>query len=174
MIGEVWAPRSRGAPSGRASRLIGCILLVCLALPVWAEEAWGDGEAGDPSIAPEDLDVRAAETLDVGPLNRSMEGALAAGQLWPTEPFAAAAMLTGFSGEVASLSITGAWAGPEGAGPLILVTISDGFLDDSVRGEWRRYVFDQRDDGTWHISAAERAWRCWRGDDDGFGIDPCP
>jgi hypothetical protein len=139
-----------------------------------AEEAQGDGAAVGGSTQARGLEVRAAETVDVRPLNRSMEEALATGQIWPTEPFAAVAMLSEFSGEVVAMSITGQWAGPEGAGPLTLVTVSDGFLDDSVRGEWRRYVFEQRDDSTWHIVAAERAWRCWRGENHGFDIEPCP
>lgn len=152
---------------------VGVLLVACLVLLMVAVEAHGSGEPAGEVGRAASLEVPATEALDTESLNRSLQEALATGQIWPTEPFASAAMLTGFS-EAASLSIRGRWAGPEGTGPLTVVTVSDGFLDDSVRGEWRRYVFERGADGTWRIVTAERAWRCWRGVDDGFDIEPCP
>jgi hypothetical protein len=52
--------------------------------------------------------------------------------------------------------------------------LRDGFLDDSVRGDWHRFAFARTADGALNIQRASVAWRCWRGATDAYQSNLCP
>lgn len=52
--------------------------------------------------------------------------------------------------------------------------VRDGFQDDSVRGDWHRFVLARQTDGTWTVLAAKKANRCYRGQTDTYRATPCP
>lgn len=55
----------------------------------------------------------------------------------------------------------------EGAGErprsCTVTVITDGYLDDSMRGEWCRLTMDRGDDGAWRVTEFRHAWRCYKG-----------
>jgi len=44
-----------------------------------------------------------------------------------------------------------------------VTAVTDGYLDDSMRGEWCRFAMERGDDGVWRLSEFRHAWRCYRG-----------
>jgi hypothetical protein len=44
-----------------------------------------------------------------------------------------------------------------------VTAITDGYLDDSMRGEWCRFTMDRGEDGTWRVTEFRHAWRCYKG-----------
>jgi hypothetical protein len=56
-----------------------------------------------------------------------------------------------------------------------IVCIRDGFLDDSVRGDWHELDLRRLPDGTWRVNEARIAIRCWRTENTEVYQDkPCP
>jgi hypothetical protein len=51
----------------------------------------------------------------------------------------------------------------DGADTTVVVVTRDGFLSDSVRGDWHRLVYARESDRTWRIRSVRRAFRCYRG-----------
>ena len=51
----------------------------------------------------------------------------------------------------------------------------DGFLDDSLRGDWHEKQFQRQANGSWRVSSAKVAYRCWRRDNvDAYQEALCP
>ena len=49
----------------------------------------------------------------------------------------------------------------------VITLIRDGWKDDSIRGDWHRISLYRLPDGTWRLSEALRAFRCYRGHQQG-------
>lgn len=44
-----------------------------------------------------------------------------------------------------------------------VTVVTDGYQDDSMRGEWCRFAMSRADDGQWRVDEFRHAWRCYRG-----------
>lgn len=45
----------------------------------------------------------------------------------------------------------------------VVTIVTDGYRDDSMRGEWCRFGMHRLEDGTWRVREFRHAWRCYRG-----------
>ncbi len=50
----------------------------------------------------------------------------------------------------------------------------DGFLDDSLQGDWRRIIFKLNTNKVWQISEIHMALKCWRSKIKNFQAEKCP
>ena len=123
------------------------------------------GCAGPHPSVEEGLDVKVEswESVDVSGLNARIEDGVAAGATWPRSPLRLTVELL-----VSDVDTRAIWLTEEGnrgevADTTVVTAVRDGFLDDSVRGDWQRIVYHRLGDGTWRVHEARRAYRCWRG-----------
>jgi hypothetical protein len=104
--------------------------------------------------------------------NRTAAEAASRGEDWPQDPVLFARRFSGRHSER-----IGAWS-MEGTGErpsrYRLVVISDGFLDDSVRGERLEMLLVRSAGEYWQVGEARSSVRCWedRGHQD-FSGEPC-
>jgi hypothetical protein len=100
--------------------------------------------------------------VDVAPLNSRIEAAVAAGATWPRSPLLTTMELLGGEAETQGLALTlGPFRG-EVPDTAVIIMARDGFLDDSIRGDWHRLLLLRSRDGSWRIDEIRRAFRCWR------------
>jgi len=102
--------------------------------------------------------------LDLGELNGRLEKAVLSGEEWPFSPLQSSLQLFGGDTDAQAVVIEEMKNRVEGADSATVVMIRDGFLDDSVRGDWHEVVFGRQADGTWRVTEARVAYRCRRGD----------
>lgn len=113
--------------------------------------------------------------LDPVELNGRLEKAVLSGQEWPSSPLQSTLQLLGDDTGAQALVIEEMKNRVEGADSVTVVMIRDGFLDDSVRGDWHEVVFERQQDGTWRVAEARVAYRCRRGENTSvYRGDPCP
>jgi hypothetical protein len=62
----------------------------------------------------------------------------------------------------------------EEGGSVIVSVIRDGYLDDSVRGEWNEFEMMRNSGQVWEIINAKKAFLCWRLESDQYQNKPCP
>lgn len=56
-----------------------------------------------------------------------------------------------------------------------ITLLTEGYLDDSVRGEWVQYDMTRGGDGVWSVTQVRRAWRCQRGKNTmNYSQEKCP
>mgnify|MGYP000884378044 FL=1 len=114
-------------------------------------------------------------TLDVGTLNVQVEEATSAEKSWPKSPLLVAIHILGGDVDTRSLVIEEVKNRGEGADQTTVVYIRDGFLDDSVRGDWHELDLRRQPDGTWRVLEVRAAYRCWRsGNTDLYQRGLCP
>ena len=109
------------------------------------------------------VEVESWETVDPAEMNTEITGALAEGEEWPRSPLAATVQLLGGDTDAQTLQLEEHRSNPEGVYMVIVVLVRDGFLGDSVRGDWHRIAYESQPDGTWRIRSVQRAFRCYRG-----------
>jgi hypothetical protein len=120
------------------------------------------------------IEVESWESVDPAAMNTRITAAVAAGENWPTSPLAATVELLGGDADTRILTLEELKNRTEGADTTVVVLIRDGFLDDSVRGDWHRIVFGLQPDRTWRIHSLRRAFRCYRGHHkESFSGDRC-
>ena len=102
--------------------------------------------------------------LDLGELNGRLEKAVLSGEEWPFSPLQSSLQLFGGDTDAQAVVIEEMKNRVEGADSATVVMIRDGFMDDSVRGDWHEVVFGRQADGTWRVTEARVAYRCRRGD----------
>ena len=113
--------------------------------------------------------------LEVADLNARIDEAVAASLDWPDSPLQVTLQLFGSDNGVRQIALEEVKNKTEGADVTIVVYIRDGFLDDSVRGDWHEIHYRRLDDGTWRVSKARVAYRCMRGENTGeYQAVPCP
>ena len=114
-------------------------------------------------------------TLDASKLNARVEEAVAAEESWPRSPLLLALHLIGGDVDTRSLVLEEVKNRGEGADATKIVCIRDGFLDDSIRGDWYEIDLRRLPDGTWRVHEARIAIRCWRSDNpEVYQEKPCP
>jgi hypothetical protein len=157
---------------GRRPSASACLLVVGLAVvggcaaPVSELAGHSGGADTDLPVADTDLlraEVESYELVDIGGLNERIEAGIESGADWPTSPLAATIELLGGDTDTRRLSVTERKNRGEGADTTVVVIVRDGFLDDSIRGDWHRIVYVRQPDMTWRVREARRAFRCWRG-----------
>lgn len=121
-----------------------------------------------------DVHVKSWELLDISPLNSTIEEAVAAGKTWPSSPTLIVFELLGGDVDTRVFSLTQKANRIEVPDRIVVVLIRDGFIDDSVRGDWHQLVFYLMPDRTWRVGEVRRARRCWRIDTGSYQSDPCP
>ena len=119
--------------------------------------------------------VESWNLVDVEPLNSHINKAVAAGEDWPRSALLATLELFGEESDTRTLSLS--MEGNRGEAPdtMIIIMTRDGFLDDSVRGDWHRAALHRQSDNTWRFHEIRRAFRCWRGGNvECYGAEWCP
>lgn len=143
--------------------VVGLVLLVA-----------GCAPSGELVFSAEGIEVESWETVDPAPMNAKVASAVAAGETWPTSPLAITVDLFGGDVDTRILSLEERKNRTEGADTTVVVLIRDGFLDDSVRGDWHRIVYARQEDWTWRVHSVRRAYRCYRRDHlESFSRDLC-
>ena len=107
--------------------------------------------------------VRSWSLVDVDPLNSHIDDAVTAGEDWPRSALLATLELFGGESDTRTLSLTVEGNRGEVPDTMIIVMTRDGFLDDSVRGDWHWTALHRKDDFTWRFHEIRRAFRCRRG-----------
>lgn len=114
-------------------------------------------------------------TLDAEPLNERVDEAVARQKPWPRSPLLVTLHLIGGDEDTRELVLKEVKNRGEGADSTKVVCIGEGLLDDSVRGVWYEFQLERLPDGTWRVSEAKAAYRCWRSSDtDVYSARPCP
>ena len=103
--------------------------------------------------------------LDAEDLNARIEEAVAAKETWAQSPLMVTINLFGDDRDTRSATLKEVKNRGEGADATSIVYIRDGFLEDSVRGDWHQVELHRVPDGTWRVSKARVAYRCWRAED---------
>ncbi len=105
-------------------------------------------------------------TEDLEDINAGIERAADADEEWVTDPVRIAMNVVEQGPDAIDerryLQITYEGGGPHGNTAVVTV-VTDGYLDDSMRGEWCRFAMAKEDDGSWRVTEFRHAWRCWRG-----------
>lgn len=63
---------------------------------------------------------------------------------------------------------------PEDPSLVIITVVQDGFLDDSVRGEWNQLFLKKDHKQRWMLQSARKAFLCYRGSTQVFQKGLCP
>jgi hypothetical protein len=115
-----------------------------------------------------DVPVESWAELEVDEFNSTVEAAVDSGQTWPKDPI-----------DVVDRFIWGPIGGAnytrlekqdnrvEAPDSTVITLIRDRWADDSIRGDWHRISLYRLPDGTWRLSEARRAFRCYRGHQQG-------
>jgi len=143
-------------------------LIVCLSLAAGCT-------ASQLEMAPApEVPVESWQSVDVASLNARVDEAAAGGAAWPASPLNLTVELFGGDVDTRILSLAEQNNRGEGADTTVVVMVRDGFLDDSIRGDWHRIVYRRLPDGTWRLHEVRRAYRCWRGHhQEAFSSQPC-
>jgi hypothetical protein len=122
-----------------------------------------------------DVKVESWQSVDVAPLNARIEAAVATGAGWPRSPLRVTVELLGADIDTRSVWLTAQGNRGEVPDTTVVIAVRDGFLDDSLRGDWHRIAYHRLGDGTWRVHEMGRAYRCWRGHHlNAFSAQLCP
>jgi len=115
------------------------------------------------------------QVLDTDSYNRRIDEALETGAEWPRSPLRTVLAMFGDDTDTRDVRIEESKNLTEGADRTAFVVEKDGILDDSIRGSWLEAELERQDDGTWRVTTARIAWRCWRAKDpEAWTAEPCP
>ena len=113
--------------------------------------------------------------LDLEELNARLDMAVLSDKGWPASPLQSTLQLFGDDTDAQAVVVEEMKNRVEGADSATVELIRDGFLDDSVRGDWHEVVFERQPDGTWRVAEARVAYRCRRGENTSvYQGDLCP
>ena len=113
--------------------------------------------------------------LDLAEINSRVDMAVSSKEGWPSSPLQSTLQLFGDDTDAQAVVIEEMKNRVEGADSVTVLMVRDGFLDDSVRGDWHEVVFGRQTDGTWRVVEARVAYRCRRGENTSvYQGDLCP
>jgi hypothetical protein len=113
--------------------------------------------------------------LDLEELNARLDRAVLSDEGWPSSPLQSTLQIFGDDTDAQAVVVEEMKNRVEGADSATVEMIRDGFLDDSVRGDWHEVVFERQPDGSWRIAEARVAYRCRRGENTSvYQGDLCP
>ena len=120
------------------------------------------------------ITVESSVALKISSINNIIEKALDDGEEWPFSPLQITFKVLGNDQEIQKLNLIQEANLVENPDLVTSVIIRDGFLDDSVRGDWHQITFSKEANGSWRIIEIQRAHRCWREDSNIYRSDLCP
>lgn len=107
--------------------------------------------------------IESWEPVDPAPMNARISEAVTSGENWPASPMEATIRLLGGDRDARIVRLDESKNRTEGADTAVVVLVRDGFLDDSVRGDWNKIIYELQTDRSWRIRSVQRAYRCYRG-----------
>ncbi len=117
--------------------------------------------------------VESYEKIGTAEINNIIEQAIANGETWPHSPALIAFKTSGGDQEIRTYHLWQEANRAENPDIIESILIRDGFLDDSVRGDWHKFTFTKEPDNTWRVVKLQKAFRCWRQDPDLYRAGPC-
>ncbi len=118
------------------------------------------------------LQVTSSEQVEFSAFNETLAMAGSKGEPWARDPVDIVRRFVHWGrGQEAVLLFKG-----EGESPsrYEFVAISNGFHDDSVRGERFDITLEADSRQTWRVTSATTSWRCWPGrGHQSYGTQPC-
>jgi hypothetical protein len=123
----------------------------------------GCASSGEGIFHADGVEVESWESLDVTEFNRRILNAVVEGKSYPSSPLLTTIELLGDDNGIRILRIDETRNRTEGADMTLVVMVRDGFLDDSVRGDWHRIEYRLQPDRSWRVYSIWRAFRCYRG-----------
>ena len=154
-----------------------------------AEVASADTQAGEMPVVPTSSPTPPAAVppfaqtpipaswtiVDPSQFNAQIDSAVSAGDQWPHSPVMATLHLLGGDEETRVVTLEAEKNRGEDADSTTVVYVRDGFLDDSVRGDWYEILYLRQSDETWRVSEVRVAYRCWRGENtETYRAELCP
>jgi len=118
-----------------------------------------------PAWPPVEPVVDSFITEDLEDINASIEDAAELGEAWAADPVLIAFGVVESSPDAVEerryldMKFQADRNGRAG----IVTVVTDGYQDDSMRGEWCRFAMHRVEDGTWRVREFRHAWRCYRG-----------
>jgi hypothetical protein len=123
--------------------------------------------------------VTAYDMESVDDVNAGIATAQQEGESWPGDPVLIALSVVESGGDAVDerryLNITYDALGAAPADTAMVTVVTDGYPDDSMRGEWCRFRMVRAQNDTWRVQEFAHAWRCQRGPQtDRYGNEDCP
>jgi hypothetical protein len=111
-----------------------------------------------------DVPVESWAALDVEEFNATVDAAVDSGETWPGDPIDVVEnFIWATIGGANYTRLEKQDNRVEAPDSTVINLMRDRLADDSVRGDWHRIRLYRLDDGSWRISEALRAFRCYRG-----------
>ncbi len=112
-----------------------------------------------------------SKNVDVAKFNQKINFAAKQGQSWVKDPIAVIRKYNNWLGRSMLIFINGDGERPS---KYKITIISEGFLDDSLRGQRDEIIVARDQLNIWHLKSVKTSWRCWsrRGHTD-YSIKPC-
>lgn len=112
----------------------------------------------------------------ISPFNSTIEEALIRGENWPGDPVLIVINLFKVTDlETPYMSMTKENDPGENPNRTTITVFRDGFLDDSVRGDWHYFELGKMNDQGWRFTEIRRAFLCRRGiQTEKLGKELCP
>lgn len=120
-----------------------------------------------------DIPVKSFESVDVSHFNGMIERAIQKGAKWPLSPLKSVLKVLDAETDTRQISLQKIAEHAENPKNVEVIIIRDGFLDDSVRGDWHHFLLEEIEDGSWRISKIRKSIRCWRPAIDYFQAAKC-
>jgi len=148
--------------------LIGLLLAGCSsakAPPATPPEAEPPETLSEPSAqSPGEAQVESWDTLEVDEFNSKISEAADSGETWAQDPIdVVEEFIWGRIGGARYTRLEKQDNRVEWPDSTVITLIREGWADDSVRGDWHRITLYRLPDGTWRLSEARQAYRCYRG-----------
>ena len=118
------------------------------------------------------VQVTSSEQIDFSTFNEALAVAGSKGEQWAKDPVAIVRRFVHWGrGQEAVLLFKGVGEIPN---RYEFVAISNGFQDDSVRGERFDITLEADSRQIWRVTSATTSWRCWPGrGHESYGAKPC-
>jgi hypothetical protein len=125
--------------------------------------------------AERDVPVESWAVLEIDAFNSAVDAAVDSGRTWAQDPIdVVEQFLWGGIGGARYSRLEKQDNRLEWPDSTVITLMRDGWADDSIRGDWHRLTLHRLPDGTWRLSEALRAYRCYRGHQQGtYGERRC-
>lgn len=130
--------------------------------------------AAEPARTVGGVALQSSKDLDIAALNERIAAAQASGTGSMTSPIPLVLELVGGTAETPRVSLETISSDAEDFNRVSVTITRDGFLDDSVRGDWHEFTLARDAAGAWTVVEGKMAVRCWRGGVDVYADRLCP
>lgn len=136
------------------------------------------GESRSQDASPAAAPVESFIFEEVEDINGTLERFAEADEDWVLDPVKIALNVVEQGGAAMDerrwLNVEFEGDGSERPDSCTVTVITDGYIDDSMRGEWCRFAMVRDDFDMWKITEFRHAWRCYRGYVDSTGVTHTP